>query len=241
MRNDHRPLWIRRIQEGIESWYARHFIYPQFDSVGDAVEINAPWRLEVYGENISLGHNAHIQTSNTVMTRLCTWPNAEGKFGTLSIGNHVLLTPGLHIVCSDRVEIGDNVMLASHVYISDSDWHDIYDRTAAPGAHAPVTLKNNVWIGIGSKVLKGVTIGENTIIGAGSVVTKSIGPNVIAAGNPAKVIGKLDRKRAMVKREAMFAPEKNYQGAIAYLKMLKNGPNKTLNWLQSYFFPNRTH
>lgn len=241
MRSDLRPLWVRQMQEGFEGWYARHFVFPQFDSVGKAVEINAPWRLEIYGENITLGHNAHIQTSNTVMTRLCTWPNAEGNFGTLSIGDHVLITPGIHIVCSDRVEIGDNVMLASHVYISDSDWHDIYDRTAAPGDHAPVILENNVWVGIGSKILKGVTIGENTIIGAGSVVTKSIGANVIAAGNPAKIIGKLDRKKPMVKRETMFAPDKNYQGAMAYLKSLKNGPNKTLNWLRSCFFPNRSH
>ena len=79
-------------------------------------------------------------------------------------------------------------MIASNVYISDADWHDIYDSTASPGATAPITLERNVWLGEGVKLCKGVRIGENTVIGAGSVVTGDIPANVIAAGNPAHVI-----------------------------------------------------
>ena len=83
-------------------------------------------------------------------------------------------------------------MIASRVYISDADWHDIYDRLASPGPTAPIVLGNNVWLGEGAKVCKGVTIGENSVIGAGSVVASDIPANVIAAGNPAREIKKLD-------------------------------------------------
>ena len=68
----------------------------------------------------------------------------------------------------------------------------------------PVTLGNNVWIGDGAKVCKGVTIGDNSVIGAGSIVTSDIPANSIAAGNPARVIKPLDPSQPLVKRESIF-------------------------------------
>ena len=56
-------------------------------------------------------------------------------------------------------------MLASNVYISDSDWHNVYDRIKTPGKTKRILIKENAWIGEGSKISKGVTIGENSIIG----------------------------------------------------------------------------
>ena len=72
--------------------------------------------------------------------------------------------------------------------ITDSDWHSDDPRT---GIDKPIIIDNNVWLGYGVKVLKGVHIGENTLIGAGSIVTKDIPANVIAAGNPCKIIKQL--------------------------------------------------
>lgn len=90
------------------------------------------------------------------------------------------------IVCSEKIEIGNNVAIADGVIIRDSDDHNIeiegYEKTK------PVKIGNNVWIGQRATILKGVTIGDGSIIAAGSVVTKDIPKNCIAAGVPAKII-----------------------------------------------------
>jgi len=86
------------------------------------------------------------------------------------------------------VKIEDNVKCGANTLITDSDWH-LDDYRSSPSE--PVVIKKNVWLGEGVKVLKGVVIGENSLIGANSLVVKSIPDNVIAAGNPCKVIRKL--------------------------------------------------
>ena len=70
----------------------------------------------------------------------------------------------------------------------DSDWHPGDPRSGDP---RPIVIEDNVWLGAGSTVMKGVTIGRNSVIGAGSVVTKDIPADVIAAGNPCRIIRKL--------------------------------------------------
>jgi acetyltransferase-like isoleucine patch superfamily enzyme len=86
------------------------------------------------------------------------------------------------------IRIEDNVRCGANTLITDSDWHLDDPRSGLP---SPVLIGKNVWIGEGVKILKGVNIGENSLVGAGSVVVKSIPPNVIAAGNPCEVIRKL--------------------------------------------------
>ena len=83
------------------------------------------------------------------------------------------------------ITIGKNVKCGANTLISDSDWHPEDPRSGKP---SPIVIGDNVWLGVNSVILKGVKIGENTVIGANSVVTKNIPPNVIAAGNPCKVI-----------------------------------------------------
>lgn len=95
---------------------------------------------------------------------------------------------GTVIGCALNIRIGDNVRCGANTMITDSDWHSDDRRT---GNDKPVIIDNNVWLGYGVKVLKGVHIGENTLIGAGSIVTKDIPANVIAAGNPCKIIKQL--------------------------------------------------
>ncbi len=83
------------------------------------------------------------------------------------------------------IKLGNGVRCGANTMITDSDWHSDDPRS---GKDAPVVIDDNVWLGYGVKVLKGVHIGENTVIGAGSVVTHDIPANVVAAGNPCKVI-----------------------------------------------------
>lgn len=81
--------------------------------------------------------------------------------------------------------IGNNVRCGANTLITDSDWHTDDYRS---GEAKEVIISDNVWLGVNCVILKGVTIGQNTVIGANSVVTKSIPANVIAAGNPCKVL-----------------------------------------------------
>jgi len=95
---------------------------------------------------------------------------------------------GTTIGCFVHVELGKNVRCGANTLITDSDWHQDDPRAGNP---KPVIIEDNVWLGYGVIVLKGVTIGKNSVIGAGSVVTRSIPSNVIAAGNPCRIVKNL--------------------------------------------------
>jgi len=95
------------------------------------------------------------------------------------------------VICAaEEIVIGDNVLCGSNVTIIDADWHglDPSARRGSVGATSRVLIEDDVFLGLGTVVLKGVTIGHGSVVGAGSVVTRSIPPLSVAAGNPAKVI-----------------------------------------------------
>jgi maltose O-acetyltransferase len=94
------------------------------------------------------------------------------------------------IIATRRVVIGNGCQIGDYVSVIDSDFHEINPttRNQTSGKASPVTIGNNVWLGSRVMVLKGVTIGDNSVIAAMSIVTKSIPSNSIAAGMPAKVI-----------------------------------------------------
>ena len=122
---------------------------------------------------------------------MTTW-NADKHQGKIEIGDFCLFSPGVRISAATHIEIGNSCMFANSAYISDSDWHGIYDRALPVGKSEKVILEDNVWIGDGSIVSKGVTIGKNSIVGARSVVIKDVPENVIVAGNPATIVKELD-------------------------------------------------
>lgn len=92
---------------------------------------------------------------------------------------------GVVIGAAISISLGDNVRCGANTLITDCDWHLDDPRSSEP---KPIKIGNNVWLGVNSVILKGVSIGENSVVGANSVVTKSIPANVIAAGNPCKVL-----------------------------------------------------
>jgi acetyltransferase-like isoleucine patch superfamily enzyme len=92
---------------------------------------------------------------------------------------------GTVIAAFKQIVLGDNVICGANTLITDSDWHPEDPRSGVP---APVVIGNNVWLGVNAIVLKGVRIGENSVIGAASVVTRDIPADVVAAGNPCEVI-----------------------------------------------------
>ena len=123
--------------------------------------------------------------------------------GICSIGDHTLLNGAL-LMCEQEITIGTHCLISWNVGIADSDFHpldpvarrrdaELMNPYFAKGERPPIPTRpvhigNNVWIGMGAIVLKGVTIGDNSVIAAASVVTKSIPANCIAAGNPAKIV-----------------------------------------------------
>lgn len=107
------------------------------------------------------------------------------------IGNHVGVS-GCTISATTSILIGNHVLLGSGCLITDSDAHPVDPderRLGGGGVSKPIVIEDDVFIGARAIVLKGVTIGKGSVIGAGTVVSKSISPYSIAVGNPAKVVG----------------------------------------------------
>lgn len=116
---------------------------------------------------------------------------------SLVIGNNVGIS-STALFCSKSISIGDNVKIGGNTVIYDTDFHSLnfFDRLNNKSdientKSAPVSIGNNVFIGAHTTILKGVNIGENSIVGACSVVSKSIPPNEVWAGNPVKFISSL--------------------------------------------------
>jgi len=115
---------------------------------------------------------------------------------SIKIGVHTGLS-GTTICAAQEVTIGNYVLVGANVTIVDTDFHSIdpegrrYRGDFDHILSAPVRVEDNVFIGAGAYVLKGVTIGKNSVIGAGSVVARDVPPNSVAAGNPARVIGEV--------------------------------------------------
>jgi len=131
----------------------------------------------------SIRNRGRLEVSTVILwpaTRLNIAPRAR-----LTIGKGTYLNRGATVICHERVAIGERCKIAYDVLITDSDEHEV------PGGGpmvAPVAIGDDVWLGARVLVLKGVTIGDGAIVGAGSVVTRDIPPWSIAAGQPAKVI-----------------------------------------------------
>ncbi len=115
--------------------------------------------------------------------------------GNLEIGDHTFFNDYVRIICHEQITIGRNVLFGAYVSVYDHDHAFKINRDELEFSDfrtSPVHIGNNVWIGEKVCVLKGVQIGSNVVIGAGSVVTGNIPSNVMAAGNPCKVIKNLD-------------------------------------------------
>lgn len=238
MIHDHRPYAIKRLYLWYERFHARHWLAPQFASLGTGSHFMKPWNMSVHGAFISIGDNVHVVTARDRRVSLSSWSFEEYQ-GHIDIGNHCLICPGVRIDSASQVTIGDSCMLAAGAYITDADWHDLYDRTRTIGTTRPVTLERNVWVGDGATVCKGVTIGENSVIGAGAVVTTDIPPNVIAAGNPARVVKPLDPTREIVARDAMFEDPAELAMAIDRIDRYTLHHNSIVGWLKTLLFPKR--
>jgi len=130
-----------------------------------------------------------------------------GENGQCTVGDFTLLNGAL-IMAEEKIEIGAHCLISWNIGIADSDFHPLEpaqrlidaqalapyfkDRPPRPKLKtAPVKIADNVWVGMNAVILKGVTIGENSVVAAGSVVTKSVPPSTVVAGNPAVIVRQL--------------------------------------------------
>lgn len=122
---------------------------------------------------------------------------ALGLNPELIVGNRTFIGHQCSFSIARRVQIGDDCLIAGGTSFADNDGHPLDAEARRRGQRVrpedvrPVTIGNNVWIGAGCRILKGVTIGDRAVIGAASVVTADVPAESIAAGNPARVIRSL--------------------------------------------------
>lgn len=145
-----------------------------------------------FGKNLTTGYYCRLEC----------YPKNDSKKKTLFFGENVQMNDYVHITAMEKVEIGSNVLFASKIYISDcshgsysgdnNDSHPESTPISRPLFSKPVKIEDNVWLGEFVSVLPGVTIGKGTIVGANSVVSKSLPKYVIAVGSPAKPIKKFN-------------------------------------------------
>ena len=117
-----------------------------------------------------------------------------GKYSNIVMHPNSQIETGCLIVAKDRVEIGENSCLAyGAVVMTSANPNGPKNKLAAlyPSIHAPVIIKDNVWVGAHATILPGVTIGEMSVVAAGAVVTKDVPPGVLVAGVPAIIKKKL--------------------------------------------------
>ena len=156
-----------------------------------------PYIRSTNGSKIILGANCRFRSltkmSNQAgICRPCTIETLQ-EDAVIEIGENCGFS-GTMVSAALKISIGNNVMCGSNSSITDTDWHGIHpsERPARYAKKKEVIIEDNVWLGMNVVVLKGSHIGENSIIGANSVVKGVIPRNVIAGGNPAVVIKALE-------------------------------------------------
>jgi len=174
-------------------WYYKLYIKTKGVKYGANLLLNGrPLVRRAQGSNITLGYNVTLNSAKNSVTvglsRPCTLVTHR-KGAEITVGNNSGAS-GLVLVAASKISIGNNVLIGSGSTIVDNDFHnaDPQKRNDPEYSSRPVTIEDNVFIGFNCFILKGVTIGENSIIGANSTVINSIPKNSIAIGNPCKVV-----------------------------------------------------
>ena len=110
------------------------------------------------------------------------------RFHEVKIGRNVIVMNNCLMMAAGGINIGDETQIAANVQLISNN-HDLEDRNVI--TCKPINIGRRVWVGAGATILPGVTIGDNSVVGAGSVVTKDVPADTIVAGNPARIIKKI--------------------------------------------------
>ena len=180
----------RRLTKRLVNFLFRLLYKSRMGSFGTNSRINFPTWIKGH-QSIYVGRNVHIWR----FSRL-TAINPQSGEHRITISDDCIIHPSVHLSAVSSIHIGHSVLIAANCYITDHD--HTWQNTDTPAIHnnhlvaEETRIGECVWLGEKVVVLKGVTIGKNSVIGSGSVVTKSIPPFSVAVGNPARVIKSFD-------------------------------------------------
>lgn len=193
---------LTRLWGAVYLWFFK-IAYPGF-VVGKNAKIWGTFSVQLMeGGTLTIGDDFHLvsEPRRSAITHFSRAQFTVFPGGSIHIGRHVGLN-GTALTSKCRIDIGDDTMIAANVIIVDSDFHVPWPPenrwiNSTTGFDREVVIGSKVWIGMNTVILKGSHIGDNSIIGAGSLVVGDIPANVLAAGNPARVIRELGVEREM--------------------------------------------
>ena len=170
-----------------------YYVHPKANvKINGYLNFNWQWDMERMLRNKMAGslyvsENAALEVGTVDVSsgsRITINPGASLKLGNMKMSHEVVID------CFKSITIGNDVGIAEGVVIRDSDSHPIIinDCPISPDVSAPIVIEDHVWIGMRAIVLRGVTIGEGSIVAAGSVVSRNVPPHCLVSGVPAKVI-----------------------------------------------------
>ena len=185
------PQLIGRLRKAkyLLSWAMRWITYyRRFKSFGISSVMEKPLRI-CGGKRIEIGERCSILDGLRIEA-VIHWQNHPLN-PYIRIGNGTSIEQGCHIIAADHLEIGTDCVISAFVYISDCSHQYRHDKPimAQSLIIKQTRIGNNVFIGIGSRIMPGVTVGDYAVIGANAVVTHDVPSCAIVAGVPAKVIG----------------------------------------------------
>lgn len=169
----------------------KHVSFVSVESRGLPIIHSAEKNSIVIGNDLVMNNNTRYNHAgiNHPCVIATTAPNAK-----IVIGDHVGMS-GVSIVARSMIKIGSNVNIGANASIWDNDFHSLdflrrrrNEILADEPLARPITIEDDVWIGANAIILKGVFIGKRSIVAAGSIVTRDVPPDVIVAGNPARII-----------------------------------------------------
>lgn len=240
MRDDLRPYWVKKLHLSARARYTDYVLRPRCAALGPYADIVNPRHVHIDGANIRIGRNFTAIGEAAAPVRIGVWGREPGA-GRIGIGDCVLMSPGSRLAAGDEITVGDGTMLAHGVWITDSDWHGLYDRTRRDERITPVYIGRNCWLGDHAAVLKGVTIGANSVVAARAVVTRDVPANSVVAGNPARVVHELDPAREMVTRLEYFQDPAGVARFFDAVDREVLAGNSLWRWLWSLVYPRSVH
>lgn len=165
-----------------------------FEVDGRALFVSLPHLVESYSAKLA-GDRAVIMLQDAAALRIgdrsVVSPGARfniGEGASVTVGSRTLINENCIIYSRDSVSIGDDCAISWGVRIMDTDFHVLVKEGERLPMEAPVRIGDHVWIGSNATVLKGVSIGDDAVVGAGAVVTRDVPPRTVVAGNPARPI-----------------------------------------------------
>lgn len=181
---------MQKIKRKLSDYYLRKKLLKQNPHIKKDIKMKSPKNI-ILGKNCAIGENSHLLCWDIYLHK-----NINQKLNShLSIGANFNATSNLRIQCCNRIKIGDDVLIASNVFICDYN-HGMNNLTGSYLNNELITseveIEDGVWIGQGAFIMPGVHIGKKSIVAAGSVVTKDVPSYCIVAGNPAIIIKKYD-------------------------------------------------